>query len=63
MKFNTVTINAVTDDFGNVEKYRAVLNRGEHEYHVTDIVEAKTFEDVLEYSKSHWSTAVLIINE
>lgn len=52
-KFNTVTINEITDDFGRFEKFRAILNRGEHEYHVTNIVESKKMTDIVEYVNAH----------
>lgn len=62
-KFNTVTIHEVTDDFGRFEKFRAVLNRGEHEYHVTNIVESKKMADIVEYVNAHWCTAEVIFGD
>lgn len=62
-KFNTVTIHEVTNDFGEFDRFRAVLNRGEHEYHVTNIVESKKMADIVEYVTSHWSTAEVIFGD
>ena len=63
MKFNTVTINEITDDFGRFVKFRAVLNRGEHEYHVTDIVESYKMASIVECVNSHWPTAEVIFGD
>ncbi|YP_010844023.1 hypothetical protein PP427_gp167 [Salmonella phage KM16] len=59
-KFNTVTIVEVTDNFGKFDRFRAVLNRGEHEYHVTDIAESKKMSSIVEYVTAHWPTAEVI---
>lgn len=59
--FNTSTIHEITNNFGEVTHYRAILNTGDHEYHVTDIVEAKDVKDVIEYSITNWPTAKLVI--
>ncbi|UJJ22127.1 hypothetical protein [Erwinia phage Virsaitis27] len=59
--FNTATIHEITDDFGDVEKYRVVLNTGTHEYYVTDLFEAKDVKDVIEHSVTNWPTAQLVI--
>lgn len=59
--FNTATIHEITDEFGEVTHYRAVLNTGDNEYHVTDIVEAKDVKDVIEHSVTNWPTAQLVI--
>ncbi|AKU43797.1 hypothetical protein CPT_Merlin151 [Citrobacter phage Merlin] len=62
-KFNTVTIVEITDNFGEFDRFRAVLNRGEHEYHVTAIVESKKMASIVEYVNSHWPTAEVIFGE
>ena len=59
--FNTSTIHEITNNLGEVTHYRAILNTGDHEYHVTDIVEAKDVKDVIEYSITNWPTAKLVI--
>lgn len=59
--FNTSTIHEITNNFGEVTHYRAILNTGTHEYHVTDIVEAKDVADVISYSLENWPTAQLVI--
>lgn len=63
MTFNTVTLHEVTNNFGEVTHYRGILNTGDHEYHVTDVVEAKDVKDVIEYSVTNWPTAKLVIGQ
>lgn len=61
--FNTVTIHEVTDDFGNFEKFRAILNQGAHEYHVTDIAEAKKMSSIVEFVTKNWSSSEIIFGD
>ncbi|AGE48183.1 hypothetical protein [Salmonella phage vB_SenM-S16] len=59
-KFNTVTIDKVTNDFGKFDRFRAVLNTGNHENHVTDIVEAKELNLIIEFITKNWSFAKIV---
>lgn len=59
--FNTSTIHEITNGFDEVDRYRVVLNTGNHEYHVTDVFEAKELKEVVEYSINNWPTARLVI--
>ncbi|QQG32315.1 hypothetical protein CkP1_0144 [Citrobacter phage CkP1] len=61
MAFNTVTLHEITDDFGDTEKFRLVLNTGTHEYHVTDIAEFSDREDAISFAKTAWSFAEFVI--
>ena len=61
MKFNTVTLHEVTNDFGELTHYRAVLNQGDHEYHVTDIVEAHEMKDLMSHVNKNWTFEKVII--
>ena len=61
--FNTVTIHEITNDFGEFDRFRAVLNTDEHEYHVTDIVEAKKLALIVEFVNKNWPTAEVIFGD
>lgn len=59
--FNTATLHEITDDFGDTEKFRVVLNTGTHEYHVTDIAEFSDVEDAKNFAKTAWGFAEFVI--
>lgn len=61
--FNTATFHEITDDFGDIEKFRIVLNTGTHEYHVTDIAEFADAEDAKKFAKTAWGFAEFVIGE
>lgn len=61
MKFNTVTLHEVTNEFGELTHYRAVLNQGDHEHHVTDIVEAREMKDLMSHVNKNWTFEKVII--
>lgn len=62
-KFNTATIVKVTNNFGEFDHFRAILNTGDHEYHVTDIVESKKMSSIVEFVNKNWPTAEVVFGD
>lgn len=61
--FNTVTIHEVTNNFGEFDFFRAIYNNGDHEYHVTDIVESKKMANIVEFVNKNWSGSEVIFGD